>query len=168
MSMVLQKAILFSGTIKDNIMQGNNAANDLDVELAAKRAQALEFIEKKELKFGDEVYQKGANLSGGQKQRLSITRGLVKNPSLLILDDSTSALDARSENLVKEAINNELNGVTTIIVAQKISSVVDMDKIVVLNDGMIDAIGTHSELVKTSKVYQEIYETQKGKGVDVK
>ena len=166
MSIVLQKAILFSGTIKDNILQANVAAKDLDLEIATKRAQAYEFIIKKEKQFEDEVYQRGANLSGGQKQRLSISRGLVKNPSLLILDDSTSALDARSENLVKEAINKELKGVTTIIVAQKISSVVDMDKIVVLSDGNIDAIGSHKELVKSSVVYQEIYETQKGKGVE--
>ncbi|MGL5020511.1 MAG: ABC transporter ATP-binding protein [Mycoplasmatales bacterium] len=166
MSIVLQKAILFSGTIKDNIMQANVAAKDLDLELATKRAQAYEFIVKKEKQFEDEVYQKGANLSGGQKQRLSISRGLIKNPSLLILDDSTSALDARSENLVKEAINNDLKDVTTIIVAQKISSVVDMDKIVVLNEGSVCAIGTHKELIKISSVYQEIYETQKGKGVE--
>ncbi len=163
-SMVLQKAVLFSGTIKDVISQGNDKATELDIEMASKRAQAYEFIEKKENKFGGEVYQKGSNFSGGQKQRLSIARGLVKDPEILILDDSTSALDARSENLVKEAISKDFTGVMTFIVAQKIASVVDMDKIIVLDEGKIDGIGTHKELLKSSKVYKEIYETQKGKG----
>ncbi len=162
-SMVLQKAVLFSGTIKDVISQGNKSASDLDIEIASKRAQAYEFIEKKENKFDGEVYQKGANFSGGQKQRLSIARGLVKDPEILILDDSTSALDARSENLVKEAISKEFKGVMTFIVAQKIASVIDMDKIIVLDEGKIDGIGTHKQLIKSSKVYKEIYETQKGK-----
>lgn len=164
-SFVLQKAELFSGTIGEVIKQGNKNADDAEIEKAAKQSQAYEFINKKENKFEGEVYQKGANFSGGQKQRLSIARGIVKNPNLLILDDSTSALDARSENLVKEAINNELNGITTIIVAQKISSVVDTNKIIVLSEGKVDAIGTHRELVKNSDVYREIYDTQKGKGV---
>ncbi len=163
-SMVLQKAFLFSGTIKDVISQGNDKATDLDIEMASKRAQAYEFIEKKENQFEGEVYQKGSNFSGGQKQRLSIARGLVKNPEILILDDSTSALDARSENLVKEAISKDFTGVMTFIVAQKIASVVDMDKIIVLSDGKIDGIGTHKELLKISEVYKEIYATKKGKG----
>ncbi len=163
-SMVLQKAVLFSGTIKDVISQGNEKATDLDIEMASKRAQAFEFIEKKENQFEGEVYQKGSNFSGGQKQRLSIARGLVKDPEILILDDSTSALDARSENLVKEAISKDFTGVMTFIVAQKIASVVDMDKIIVLDEGKVDGIGTHKQLLKTSEVYKEIYETQKGKG----
>ncbi len=163
-SMVLQKAILFSGTIKDVISQGNDKATELDIEMASKRAQAYEFIEKKENQFDGEVYQKGSNFSGGQKQRLSIARGLVKDPEVLILDDSTSALDARSENLVKEAISRDFTGVMTFIVAQKIASVIDMDKIIVLDEGKIDGIGTHKELLKSSTVYKEIYETQKGKG----
>lgn len=163
-SMVLQKAFLFSGTIKDVISQGKKNASTLDIEVAAKRSQAFEFIEKKEGKFEGEVYQKGANFSGGQKQRLSIARGLVKEPEILILDDSTSALDAKSENLVKEAINNEFEGVMTFIVAQKIASVVDMDKIIVLDNGKLEGIGTHKELLETSEVYKEIYSTQKGKG----
>ncbi len=162
-SMVLQKAQLFSGTIKDVILQGDGKATDLDIEIASKRAQAFEFIQKKEGKFEGEVYQKGANFSGGQKQRLSIARGLVKDPEILILDDSTSALDAKSENLVKEAINKEFQGVTTFIVAQKISSVLDTDKIIVLAEGKVDAIGKHKDLIKESQAYREIYETQKGK-----
>lgn len=163
-SIVLQKAHLFSGTIKDTILDGNKHASDLDIEIASKRAQAYEFIKKKEGELEGEVYQKGANFSGGQKQRLSIARGFVKKPNILILDDSTSALDAKSENLVKEAINQEFKDVMTIIVAQKISSVVDTDKIIVLGEGKIDAIGTHKELIKSSEVYKEIYETQKDKG----
>lgn len=163
-SLVLQKANLFSGTIEENILQGNKNATKEELEIASKRSQALEFIEKKDGKFDAEVYQKGSNFSGGQKQRLSIARGLVKNPEILILDDSTSALDAKSENAVKEVINNELNNTLVFIVAQKISSVVDTDKIIVLNDGKVDAIGTHSELINKSETYKTIYDTQKGKG----
>ncbi len=164
-SIVLQKALLLSGTIRDNILQGNKNANDEEIMEAAKKAQSYEFITKKDGTLDGEVLQRGNNFSGGQKQRLSITRGLVKNPQILILDDSTSALDAKSEKLVKDVINNELEDTTTIIVAQKISSVIDTDKIIVLNDGTIDAIGTHNELIEASMVYREIYETQKGKGV---
>lgn len=164
-SIVLQKAQLFSGTINDTILQGDTSASSLDVEMAAKRAQAYEFITKKEGEFEGEVYQKGANFSGGQKQRLSIARGLVKDPQILILDDSTSALDAKSENLVKEAIENELTDVTTLIVSQKISSIVNTDKIIVLDEGKIDSIGTHKELLEKSEIYREIYDTQKGKEV---
>ncbi len=164
-SIVLQKALLLSGTIRDNILQGNKKANDEEIMEAAKKAQSYEFITKKDGNLDGEVLQRGNNFSGGQKQRLSITRGLVKNPQILILDDSTSALDAKSEKLVKDVINNELGDTTTIIVAQKISSVIDTNKIIVLNDGEIDAIGTHNELIEASAVYREIYETQKGKGV---
>ncbi len=158
---VLQKPTLFSGTIAENIRQGKADATEDEMITAAKAAQAYEFISTKEGQFEGEVAQMGNNFSGGQKQRLAITRGLVKNPDLLILDDSTSALDARSERLVKEAIY-ELD-TTILMVAQKITSVIDMDKIVVLNDGCVDAIGSHKELLTTSKLYQEIYATQKGK-----
>lgn len=164
-SLVLQKAILMSGDIRGNITQGNRNATQEQLEDAAKKAQAYEFIDTKEKRFDEEVLQRGNNFSGGQKQRLSIARGIIKDPEILILDDSTSALDARSENLVKEVINNELQDTTTIIVAQKISSVIDTDKIIVLNEGRVDAIGTHKELIEASEVYREIYETQKGKGV---
>ncbi len=158
---VLQKPQLFSGTIADNIRQGKDDATVDEMIVAAKAAQAYEFIDTKEGRFGAEVSQMGNNFSGGQKQRLAITRGLVKNPDVLILDDSTSALDARSERLVKEAIN-ELDS-AIVMVAQKITSVIDMDKIVVLNDGCVDSIGTHSELLQTSPLYNKIYQTQRGK-----
>ncbi|WOO86974.1 ABC transporter ATP-binding protein [Mollicutes bacterium LVI A0039] len=158
---VLQKPTLFSGTIAENIRQGKADATTEEMIEAAKAAQAFEFINSKDDKFEARVEQMGNNFSGGQKQRLAITRGLVKKPDLLILDDSTSALDARSERLVKEAIN-QLD-TTVVMVAQKITSVIDMDRIIVLNDGKIDGIGTHRELRKTSDLYNEIYRTQKGK-----
>ncbi|MGL4589516.1 MAG: ABC transporter ATP-binding protein [Mycoplasmatales bacterium] len=162
---VLQKAIIFSGTIRDNFLQGKPDATDEEILLAAKHAQAYEFILKKEGQLDEHVFEKGANFSGGQKQRLSIGRALVKKPNLLILDDATSALDARSERLVKEALNREMGGTTTIIVSQKISSIIDMDKIVVLDEGKMVGIGTHDELVRTNAIYQEIYETQKAREV---
>ncbi len=158
---VLQKPTLFSGTIAENIRQGKADATEDEMVEAAKAAQAFEFIDKKELRFEDRVEQMGNNFSGGQKQRLAITRGLVKKPELLILDDSTSALDARSERLVKEAIN-ELD-TTVVMVAQKITSVIDMDRIIVLDDGKVDGIGSHKELLQSSELYKEIYRTQKGK-----
>lgn len=113
------------------------------------------------------VEERGLNFSGGQKQRLSITRGIVGEPKVLILDDSTSALDAKSEKLVKEALNQELDDTTTFIIAQKISSVIQADKILVLDQGKLVQVGTHKELLQTSAIYQEIYETQKGKEVAV-
>ncbi|WOO88780.1 ABC transporter ATP-binding protein [Mollicutes bacterium LVI A0075] len=158
---VLQKPTLFSGTIAENIRQGKADATEEEMVEAAKAAQAFEFIDKKEFRFEDRVEQMGNNFSGGQKQRLAITRGLVKKPELLILDDSTSALDARSERLVKEAIN-ELD-TTVVMVAQKITSVIDLDRIIVLNDGKVDGIGSHKELRQSSELYNEIYRTQKGK-----
>ena len=160
-SIVLQKAILFSGTIAGNIKQGKADATQEDMTRAAQIAQAAEFITTKEGQYEAEVEERGNNFSGGQKQRLSITRGVVKNPKVLILDDSTSALDARSEKLVQEALNHELKGTTTMIIAQKISSVVHADNILVLDQGKLVGQGTHHELVANNKFYQEIYETQK-------
>ncbi|MBL0701688.1 MAG: ABC transporter ATP-binding protein [Spiroplasma sp.] len=166
-ALTLQKPIIFSGSFNENILQGDNNATAEEVELASRQSQAFEFIDKKPYKFNGTILQKGMNLSGGQKQRLSISRSLVSKPELLILDDSTSALDAHSENLVKKALNEELSNLTTIIVAQKISSIVDMNKIIVMNDGMIDSIGSHAELLKTCDIYKEIFETQKDKRGDI-
>jgi ATP-binding cassette subfamily B multidrug efflux pump len=162
-SIVLQKAILFSGTIEDNLRQGKRDADTKDMDRASKIAQASEFINRLPSRYGAEVEERGNNFSGGQKQRLSITRGVIKDPKILILDDSTSALDAHSEKLVQEALDHELKDTTTIIIAQKISSVVHADKILVLDEGRLVGIGTHQELVKSSDVYREIYETQKAK-----
>jgi len=162
-SIVLQRAILFSGTIADNLRQGKLNASLPEMERAARIAQASEFISRMEESFDSAVEERGSNFSGGQKQRMSIARGVVNNPNILILDDSTSALDAKSEKLVQEALNKELQGTTTIIIAQKISSVVHADKILVLDQGRLIGQGTHAELVANNDVYREIYETQKGK-----
>ena len=162
-SIVLQRAILFSGTIADNLRQGKLNASLPEMERAARIAQASEFISRMEESFDSAVEERGSNFSGGHKQRMSIARGVVNNPNILILDDSTSALDAKSEKLVQEALNKELQGTTTIIIAQKISSVVHADKILVLDQGRLIGQGTHAELVATNDVYREIYETQKGK-----
>ncbi|MDR2976438.1 MAG: ABC transporter ATP-binding protein/permease [Streptococcaceae bacterium] len=160
-SIVLQKAILFSGTIAGNLRQGKADASDKEMTRAAEIAQAAEFINKLPETYEAEVEERGNNFSGGQKQRMSITRGVIKDPKILILDDSTSALDARSEALVQEALNKDLEHTTTIIIAQKISSVVHADNILVLDEGRLVGQGTHHELLKTTPVYQEIYETQK-------
>ena len=162
-SIVLQRAILFSGTIADNLRQGKLNASLPEMERAARIAQASEFISRMEESFDSAVEERGSNFSGGQKQRMSIARGVVNNPNILILDDSTSALDAKSEKLVQEALNKDLQGTTTIIIAQKISSVVHADKILVLDQGRLIGQGTHAELVATNDIYREIYETQKGK-----
>ncbi len=162
-SIVLQKAILFSGTIADNLRQGKGDATVSEMERAARIAQASEFISRMDLAFESLVEERGTNFSGGQKQRMSIARGIVSNPKILIFDDSTSALDAKSERLVQEALNKDLKGTTTIIIAQKISSVVHADKILVLDQGRLIGQGKHADLVATNPVYCEIYETQKGK-----
>ncbi len=133
------------------------------MDRAAKIAQAAEFIDRLPERYDAPVEERGNNFSGGQKQRMSITRGVIKSPKILILDDSTSALDAHSEKLVQEAMNRDLNGTTTIIIAQKISSVVHADTILVLDEGRLVAQGTHKELLETSDVYRQIYDTQKAK-----
>ena len=162
-SIVLQKAILFKGTIADNLRQGKQNASLPELEQAARIAQASEFINRMEDTYNSQVEERGNNFSGGQKQRMSIARGVVSNPNILILDDSTSALDAKSEKLVQEALNKDLKGTTTIIIAQKIRYVVHADKILVLDQGRLIGQGRHADLVATNDVYREIYETQKGK-----
>ncbi|OFI48248.1 multidrug ABC transporter ATP-binding protein [Floricoccus tropicus] len=161
-SIVLQKAILFSGTVADNLKQGKPDANLDDLKHASEISQAKEFIEKMPDNYNSEVEERGANFSGGQKQRMSIARGVIKDPKVLILDDSTSALDAKSEKLVQQALNEDLKDTTKVIIAQKISSVVHADTILVLDEGRLIGQGTHKELIQNNDVYREIYETQKG------
>ncbi len=162
-SLVLQKALLFSGKISDNLRQGDRNATTKDFRWAAKISQAAEFVERYDDQYEHQVEERSANFSGGQKQRLSITRGVVGKPKVLILDDSTSALDAKSEKRVKEALEKELTQTTTFVIAEKIFSVMDADKIMVLDQGQIVAWGSHQELLATSQVYREIYETQRAK-----
>ena len=161
-SFVLQKAILFSGTIAQNLRHGKKNATVPEMTHATEIAQASEFIQKLTNRFEAPVAERSSNFSGGQKQRLSISRGVIGEPKILILDDSTSALDARSEKLVREAFEKELQATTTIIIAQKIASVVNADRILVLDKGRLVGVGTHQELAANNPIYQEIFETQKG------
>ncbi|AJH00341.1 ABC transporter [Clostridium beijerinckii] len=164
-SMVLQKNVLFSGTIKENLRWGNKNASDEELIEACKQAQADEFIENLPDKYDTFVEQGGTNVSGGQKQRLCIARALLKKPKILILDDSTSAVDTKTDALIRKAFKETIPNTTKIIIAQRISSVQDADKIVVLNDGKIDGFGTHEELLKSNEIYSEVYESQmKGAG----
>lgn len=164
-SMVLQKNVLFSGTIKENLRWGNKEATDEEIIKACEAAQASEFIETFKDKYDTFIEQGGTNVSGGQKQRLTIARALLKSPKILILDDSTSAVDTKTDALIRKSFKESIPNVTKIIVAQRISSVEDADKIIVLNDGKIDGIGTHEELLKTNDIYREVYEGQM-KGAD--
>ncbi len=159
-ALVLQKSELYSGTIKDNICWGKEDATQEEVEYAAKIAQADSFIKSFNEGYDTYVAEKGASLSGGQKQRISISRALIKKPEILIFDDSTSALDLQTEANLYKAINESLKDMTIITIAQRVASVRNADKIVVLNDGEIASIGTHDELMETSPIYQEIYNSQ--------
>lgn len=162
---VLQKNVLFSGTIKENIRWGDENASDEDVERVCKLAQADEFIRGFDKKYDTYIEQGGTNVSGGQKQRLCIARALLKKPKILILDDSTSAVDTKTDSLIRKAFREEIPNTTKIIIAHRISSVQDADKIVVMDNEKIDAIGTHEELLKNNKIYKEVYESQT-KGVE--
>lgn len=161
---VLQKNVLFTGTIKENIKWGNPNATDEEIIAACKAAQAHDFIMSQPDGYDTVLAQGGLNLSGGQKQRLCIARAIIKQPKILILDDSTSAVDTATEAKIRECFYNELKDTTVLIIAQRISSVAEADEIVVLDDGKIDSIGNHDELMQASEIYQEIYKTQQ-KGV---
>lgn len=165
-SVVLQKNILFSGTIKENLRWGDPDATDEEIERICKLSQASEFIESFPDRYDTFIEQGGANVSGGQKQRLCIARALLKKPKILILDDSTSAVDTKTDALIRKAFREEIPGTTKIIIAQRISSVEDADKIIVMNNGMIDGMGTHEELLESNKIYREAYEIQTKAGDD--
>ncbi|MDF2881189.1 MAG: transporter [Clostridiaceae bacterium] len=164
-SMVLQKNVLFSGTIRENLRWGNKDATDEEIIAACKQAQADEFIENFSDKYNTYIEQGGTNVSGGQKQRLCIARALLKKPKILILDDSTSAVDTKTDALIRKAFKETIPYTTKLIIAQRISSVQDADRIIVLNDGKIDGFGTHEELLKSNEIYREVYESQL-KGAD--
>lgn len=159
-SVVLQKNVLFSGSIRDNLKWGNKEASDEEILEACKSAQAYDFVMKSEKGLDTDLGQGGCNVSGGQKQRLCIARALLKNPKVLILDDSTSAVDTKTDALIRKALRENVPSITKIIIAQRINSIMDADKIIVLDEGKIDAIGTHEELLKNNKIYQEVYSSQ--------
>ncbi len=165
-SVVLQKNVLFSGTIKENLRWGDPDATDAEIERICALAQAKEFIEGFPDKYDTHIEQGGANVSGGQKQRLCIARALLKKPKILILDDSTSAVDMKTDALIRKAFREEIPGTTKIIIAQRIASVQDADKIIVLDNGRIDGMGTHDELLRTNEIYREAYEIQCKAGAD--
>ena len=165
-AMVLQKNVLFSGTIKENLRWGKEDATDEELERVCKLAQADEFIQSFPDKYDTYIEQGGTNVSGGQKQRLCIARALLKKPKILILDDSTSAVDAKTDKLIRKAFKEEIPNTTKIIIAQRIASVEDADKIIVFENGEINGFGTHEELLKTNAIYKEVYESQVKGGED--
>ena len=165
-AMVLQKNVLFSGTIKENLLWGNEKATDEEIRHACKVACADEFIEKMDDGYDTYIEQGGTNVSGGQKQRLCIARALLKKPKILILDDSTSAVDMKTDAMIRKAFAGELADTTKIIIAQRISSVQDSDLIIVMDDGKIESCGTHSQLMEKSEIYREVYESQNRTGGD--
>ncbi len=159
-SVVLQKNVLFSGTIKENLKWSDKDATDEEIVRACKLAQADNFIEEFPDKYDTNIEQGGTNVSGGQRQRLCIARALLKKPQILILDDSTSAVDTKTDSLIRKAFKEEIPNTTKIIIAQRIASVQDADKIIVLDNGTVNGIGTHEELLKSNEIYREVYESQ--------
>ena len=165
-SMVLQKNVLFTGSIYENIRWGDEHASDEEVQRVCKLAQADSFIQEFPAKYNSQIVEGGNNVSGGQKQRLCIARALLKKPKILILDDSTSAVDTKTDALIRKAFREEIPDTTKIIIAQRISSVEDADVIIVMDDGQINGIGTSEELLKTNQIYREVYESQVRGGAD--
>ncbi len=159
-AMVLQKNELFSGTIYENLRWGDENATNEEIEYICRLAQVDDFVQKFPDKYETYIEQGGTNVSGGQKQRLCIARALLKKPKILILDDSTSAVDTKTDALIRKAFKEEIPNTTKIIIAQRISSVQDADKIIVMDDGKVSAFGSHEELLKTSKIYNEVFESQ--------
>ncbi len=159
-SMVLQKNVLFSGSIKENLRWGDKNASDEDLVRVCKLAQADEFIQSFPDKYDTHIEQGGTNVSGGQRQRLCIARALLKKPKILILDDSTSAVDTKTDSLIRKAFKEEIPNTTKIIIAQRVDSVKDADKIIVLDNGTLNGFGTHEELLETNEIYREVYESQ--------
>ena len=165
-AMVLQTNVLFSGTIKENMRWGNKQATDEEIIEACKIAQADEFIQEFKDGYDTKIERGGANVSGGQRQRLCIARALLMNPKILILDDSTSAVDTKTDSLIRQGFASSLKDTTKIIIGQRISSIQDADRIIVMNDGRIDAVGTHDDLVANNAIYRDVYKMQtQGKGV---
>lgn len=165
-SVVLQKNVLFSGSILDNLRWGNPDATEEECKKACRMACADEFIDKMEDGYNTRIEQGGTNVSGGQKQRLCIARALMKKPKVLILDDSTSAVDTATDAKIRKAFREELPGMTKLIIAQRISSVMDADRIIVMEEGRVDGFGTHEELMKSNEIYREVYESQTGGNAD--
>jgi ATP-binding cassette subfamily B multidrug efflux pump len=164
-AMVLQKNVLFSGTVKDNLRWGNSDATTEEMAHACKLAQAHDFISAFPDGYDTMIEQGGSNLSGGQKQRLCIARALLMRPKILILDDSTSAVDTHTDVLIRKALLGEIPNTTKIIIAQRVASVQDADKIIVMDQGKVDAVGTHEHLLETNTIYREVYESQQ-KGIN--
>lgn len=159
-AMVLQKNVLFSGTIEENLRWGDETATEEEVRKAAEAACAAEFIERMPNGYQYDLGHGGVNVSGGQKQRLCIARALLKKPKVLIFDDSTSAVDTKTDAIIRDNLKKQSPEITKIIIAQRIASVQDADKIIVLDDGRINGVGTHDELIESNEIYREIYESQ--------
>ena len=165
-SVVLQKNVLFSGTIKDNIRWGKKDATDEEIKHVCELAQASEFIDRFPDGYDTYIERGGTNVSGGQRQRLCIARALISKPKILILDDSTSAVDTKTDALIRKAFKEEIPNTTKLIIAQRVSSIEDSDMIIVMDGGKINQIGTHNDLLETNEIYKEIYMTQTKGGMN--